>query len=268
MPQSFEACCAGIRCSCSCTPPPESVPDQFGGNVAFPKCFSSNITLIHRHCLSVQYTNSHAISTSSGQQIMNKISLLLVLQFTLPASAQTLINADTSTIQPLINRDAEGFQSCGVRVVTGSLKQFTDSELYDFSLGIWKDGTVLFKAGSYFLPPNGKGGWDIKKLKLKTPGPTSFWAAKRDDSTAARPTTYVKSEDPGFSLGMPEAKPGMEVVYAIAHGEPIQVALRYGAGNRERIIAFQEGLQENDMRAFSACMTGLIKRMETSLPPD
>lgn len=198
---------------------------------------------------------------------MKHLALLLVSQIMISASAQTVLNADSTSIQPVISRDVKGFDSCGVRVVTGSLSQAANSEIYDFSLTAWENAMVLFKAGSYVVPFNTKTGWDIKTMKPRLPGPDAFWIAKRDDAVATAPPKFMKTESPGFSMGMPESNAGISMLWAVAYGKPMQVSLRYGSKGLDRIVAFEAHMDPRDLEAFQACTAGLLKRMETAHPP-
>lgn len=197
---------------------------------------------------------------------MRKNIAILSMLFSLPLSAQTVISADTASGQPTINRDADGFKSCGVRVVTGALSKDVSSEIYDFSLNVWEDATVLFKAGSYVVPFSQTTGWNVKNMRTKLPGPESFWIAKRDEAATLKPAKYVKSDDPGFLIGAPDSQGGIRMIWAIANGDPMQVALKYKSDHHERVVAFSLSMTEDEKAAILSCFDGLMARMKKNAP--
>jgi len=198
---------------------------------------------------------------------MKKLVALIAMQMVLTASGQPVNNANTFLVQPTITRDGEGFTSCGIRIVAGALGQAATSEMYDFGLSVWEDGSVLFKAGSHTVPFDLKKGWDVKKLKPKRPAPNSFWMAKRDDETTLKPLRISPSDDPGFSIGIVDTAAGIGMLRAILDDQAIQLSLSYGPGHLERIVALQPKMADEDKLTVEACFSGLRTRMKSAPPP-
>lgn len=176
--------------------------------------------------------------------------------------AQTVFNADAASPQPNINRDEKGFTSCGIRIVAVAMEGAANSFAYDFSVTMYKDAFALMKAGQQSIPFDKKKGWDISKLKIKTPGPDSFWLAKRDDNLTLKPTKYIKSDDPGYMIGGADVPAAIKMIWAITNGEPMQISLRYPADRYDRIIAFKITLSADDKQAIESCLGGLAERMQ------
>lgn len=181
------------------------------------------------------------------------------------ASAQNVINADSSSAQATIRRDEKGFASCGIRVVSQVVMP-KEAEVYDFSLNL--DGASvmgLLKAGKYMVPGNARQGWNIEKRKTVLPGPKDFWFSERASDIPLKPVKLAKGEDAGFSLGLAEFKPTADVVMAILNGQVVQFALRYPNDKMDRIISFKVDMPKADAETFLDCLSGLQRRIESDL---
>ena len=197
---------------------------------------------------------------------MKKLILLAVLMTPGISLCQVVTAANSVSFQPLITRDAEGFSRCGVRIVVASMEESQKSIAYDFSITMADDTFSLMKAGAYNVPFDRRSGWDITKMKPRLPAPDSFWIAKRDDAATLKPTKYMKSEDPGFSMGGADGSMAAKILWAIAKQEPMQISLHYNGSKYDDVVAFQASLSTDDRAAFDACFAGMYKRMLSKMP--
>jgi hypothetical protein len=194
-------------------------------------------------------------------------SAVLVCLFfaTFPLRAQEVLEADTTSVQPTMTRDAKGYQSCGIRVVTGALSKSVDSSIYDFSLTVWEDGTVFAKAGSHSVPFDRVAGWDVAKLKTKLPAPVGFWIARRDNAVTFVPDKYVKADTPGFLIGAGDTGAAIKVIGSLLRGDSMQVALQYTAAGHAPVVSFHTQATPDDQATMQSCFSGLKERMKTLL---
>lgn len=110
-----------------------------------------------------------------------------------------------------------------------------------------------------------KTGWDMAGKKARTPGPKLVWLAKRDDSVAIRPEKYIKAESEGFVMGGASLESTIELLFATAEGDPMQVSMEYASDRIHRVMGFQAKMTQDDRQAFGSCVGGLMKRMEAEL---
>ena len=138
---------------------------------------------------------------------------------------------------------------------------------YDFSINLWNDANGLIKAGQQSIPFDKNKGWDVSKLSVKTPGPESFWIGKRDENLTIKPAKYIKADDPGYVLGGADGLAAIKMIFSIAAGEPMQVAMRFSKDKYDRVISFKATMSEDDRTAVHSCLTGLAERMKQEGPP-
>lgn len=192
---------------------------------------------------------------------MLKILPLCVIVVPAFVVGQTVTNADVAVAQPTVARDGQGFTSCGVHVVASSLTQDQNSSAYDFSVNLWDTGTGMMKAGRITIPFDKVKGWDVDKRKVSSPGPVSFWLARRDESAPLSPTKYILSDDPGYVLGGIDGIGAIKSIYALAAGDPMQVSLKFKGETYERVMAFKPKMTEDDQETLKSCVDGIVKRM-------
>lgn len=186
---------------------------------------------------------------------MKKIAALLLALWTAPVFAQTVVNADTVKIAHAISRDELGVKSCGLNFVVGVMEGKNKATLYDFSVNIWNFAQGMVKAGSHT--------YLNAKSKTRIPGPQLFWIAKRDDSAAIRPDSYIKAETPGFVLGDANALAVTQVLMGVIEGVPMQFSLQYPGERISPVVSFRSSMTSDDRDAMHECLGALIKRMKT-----
>lgn len=188
-----------------------------------------------------------------------KRAVLACVFLSFSAQAQTIINADAATAQPIVKRDDAGFSWCGVRVVASVVNQ-KDTEIYDFSVTAdAKNVLGLLKAGKYVIPT---GTTDIGRRKTVLPGPVSFWLAGRHEERPLVAQKVSASTDAGFALGISDIVPTAQVLTSIAHGEPTQIALSYKGQHHEQVLAFRANMSDDDRDALMACLNGQLARFQ------
>lgn len=196
-----------------------------------------------------------------------KVIPIILLALSTAASAQTVFQADSVQAQPQVMRDEKGYKSCGVRVVTSTLAPGPKFLSYDFSVNIWETASGMMKAGQYSFDVVKAKTTDLKNMTVIVPAPSSFWIGKRDDGETLKPTKYIPGNDAGFTLGGADGMLATKIILAIVAGEPMQVSLQYPKAQYNRVVSFQVDMSENDSKAVSSCMTGLIHRMQVEGPP-
>lgn len=191
---------------------------------------------------------------------MKKIAVLLFALSAMPAFSQTVVNAGTVKISQAISRDELGVKSCGLNFVIGVVESDKKATLYDFSVNIWNFAQGMVKAGSHT--------YLNAKSKTRVPGPQLFWIAKRDDSAAIRPESYIKAETPGFILGGADALAVTQVLMGVIEGAPMQFSLQYPGERISPVVGFRSSMTSDERDAMHECMGALIKRMRTEGAPE
>lgn len=196
---------------------------------------------------------------------MKKYLALFLAIVIAPATAQSVIQAQMANVTPAVSRDQVGVSSCGLNFVVGAMTGDDKAVVYDFSANIYNTGHGVIKAGSHSMVFFAKTGWDMEGKKARAPGPKLVWLAKRDDSAAIRPEKYIKAESAGFVMGGASLESTVELLFATADGEPMQISMEYASDRIHRVIGFQANMTQDDRQAFGACVSGLMKRMEAEL---
>lgn len=192
---------------------------------------------------------------------MKKLLITALLLIPCAASAQAVIQAAVAKLQPQIGRDANGYTTCGIRVI--ALDMQTDVvDAYDFSIhvragmmmGTLKAGkvqspTAAFEAGR---PP----------IAALLPGPINFWIARESEGQALTPTTTLPAETPGYMLAVADFTRTWSTLLAIAAGERMQFATRYANQGYDTVVSFSATMSADESRPLTACFDGLLKRMK------
>lgn len=174
--------------------------------------------------------------------------------------AQMVLQADSVKLQPQIGRDAEGFNSCGVRaVVVLANSQYIDA--YDFSLMVRFDmpyGT--WKAGKSRTP--------IKAAKAgkftagaSVPPPIRFWLASENEGKPTSPIKIIPAETKGYILEISDLVGTLRGIYSIIHGERMHFAMRYKSEPVDAVISFAEMMPDNERLPLVKCLNGVGDRL-------
>lgn len=197
----------------------------------------------------------------SGNNTCTKVIALLASGVCFePALAQMVIQADRALLQPQIQRDADGFRSCGVRAVVLDTKgDFVD--VYDFSLVVdAKSMAGMMKAGKSVTKTT-----DMLKGKhvatVVMPGPVNFWIAAETDGKAVESKKFFRSETNGFILATSEMVPTFKAIVDLMAGERMQFAVRYKSQSLDSVISFATEMPEVESKALSACLGGVRDRL-------
>lgn len=185
----------------------------------------------------------------------------LAANLPIPVSAQIVVNADMTSLQPTVMRDERGFKSCGVRVVSVVGASGNTSEAYDFSVNIYPDSvTGMIKAGKYtrlaITSAKQQG-----PLKAVLPPAISFWVARADQPKPVTPSLIIPGESPGFILGGTEFGPTLEAMMDIANGARMQFAARYRGEKAEGVVSFSSKMSPEDLSALNSCIAGVHSRL-------
>jgi hypothetical protein len=186
------------------------------------------------------------------------VALLVSCQ---PLLAQAVVEAQQVQLQAQIRRDAEGFSSCGVRVVALTSAVET-MDAYDFSIMIGTDAYGTLKAGKYRARlTTSRGKADVAKGAV-SPGPLNFWIAKELEGKPLLPIKVMPAETPGFILALGDGPKTLEKIVAISLGERLQFALRYKDQPGDKVVAFRGVLSDEERAPIFACIEGLRVRWQ------
>ncbi len=199
---------------------------------------------------------------------MNIVANLLV--FTLAglmgviASAQMVIQADHSVLQPQINRDTEGFKSCGMRALVSTFHSGY-YQTYDLSLNIYADTLYgLMKAGKSSITKAALLAGTKKPIQTHLPAPVKFWIGKESEGKGFYPTKFIPAQNKGFVLGGGDFIIALETITAMMQGERIQFAIRYPNEPGDVVIAFSPSMPEHEIKPLLACVSGVIQRIKAA----
>lgn len=177
-----------------------------------------------------------------------------------PAAAQIVVQADRALLQPQIQRDADGFRSCGVRAVvlhtTGIIV-----DAYDFSLVVdAKSAVGMMKAGKSVIKTA-----DLLKGKYAStivlPAPVNFWITAETDGKVVEPKKFYPSETKGFVLALSDLVPTFKAVVDIMTGERMQFAVRYKSQSLNTVVSFAGEMSDVERKPLFACLEGVRERI-------
>lgn len=168
------------------------------------------------------------------------------------AQAQTVTRMDGATSIPLIERNNDGYEACGVRVI---ILGTAADDVYDFTMRLgWKVSSGLLDAKKLRIT-NGKIGKGMQ-TQIITPTPNKFWIVKETEAKALRPEKYGDSKIPGVMYAGLPLIPTFVAIGDIINGSRMQLSLDYsGNENRgDRVISFAAPLSKEDQVALKACL--------------
>ena len=179
----------------------------------------------------------------------------------MPAFSQTLLTPNQLTMRPIVERNAQGFDICGINVIA-TMTAGDRLERHEFLLvtsASTLQGTV--KAGRTTLPISQI---DMRPLifQPKLPGPSGFWLASAVEGKAMR-TKVVRQapDDAGYLLGavnLPSAHDQLEHFIA---GKKMQFGIEYGAGQDQYAFSFSDKMALSDRSDLLACLQGQTELM-------
>lgn len=195
---------------------------------------------------------------------MRGVIFLLMAVMSCSAMAGVVIQADMATLQPVIDRDENGFKACGVRgLVLKSTPETTD--LYDFSLMIRHDVFFgLLKAGKMRASTKSmlKGSASPKTV---LPAPVKFWIAVESNSKAVSPIKIMPAEDKGYILETADYFGTYEAIFEMIHGGRMQFAIRYANQPSELVVSFSGVMPEVELTPLMNCLKEVPLRAEKEL---
>lgn len=195
---------------------------------------------------------------------MRRIIFLLVTVLSCNAMAGVMIQADMATLQPVIDRDENGFQACGVRGLVLTVSPDT-TDIYDFSLMIRHDmfyGTL--KAGKMQASTKAMQSGSISRETV-LPAPVNFWIAEESKGKAVSPIKTVPAETRGYILEVADFTVTFEAILGMVNGERMQFSLRYKDEPAEQVIGFSGTMQEVEKVPLMRCLTEVTQRMQKEL---
>lgn len=190
-----------------------------------------------------------------------KVTALLAVTICFQSAwGQMVIQADHAMLQPQIQRDSEGFRSCGVRAVVLNVNGDV-IDAYDFSLIVDATSKVgMIKAGKSIAKTG-----DMLKGKhaaaVVTPAPVNFWLVAETDGTAVGPKKFFPSETNGFILAVSDLVPTYKAIVDLMVGERMQFAVRYKSQSLDLVVSFAAEMPEVERKPLVACLNGVRERI-------
>ena len=139
--------------------------------------------------------------------------------------------------------------------------------IFDFSVNLYSTGHSLIKAGSQGMYQSKTKGWVVNK-SARLPKPDLVWFAKPDDSVSIRPVKYTSAQNSGYVIAGVPMVDAAQLLLATLEGESLQVSIQYKGDRLHQVMGFRGSMSEKDKDAYSACVSGLLKRMEQEVPKE
>lgn len=197
-------------------------------------------------------------------EAMRGIFFLLVAVLSCNAMAGVVIQADVAMLQPVIDRDENGFQACGVRgmiMVTTS----ETTEFHDFSLMIRHDifyGTL--KAGKMRASTKAiLNGSTLRETVM--PAPVKFWIAVESKSKAVSPIKIIPAETKGYIIEIADYGLTAEAIIEMVLGERMQFAIRYEDQPAEQVVSFSAAMPKIELTPLMNCLSEVAERSKKEL---
>jgi hypothetical protein len=195
---------------------------------------------------------------------MRAVLFLLMVVLSCSAMAGAVVQADMAMLQPVIDRDENGFQACGVRgLVVVSTPETTD--LHDFSLMIRHDifyGTL--KAGKMRASTEAMLNGSASRETVM-PAPIKFWIAVESKSKAVSPIKIMPAVSEGYILEIADYAGTSEAIIEMVLGERMQFSIRYEDQPAEQVVSFSAAMLEIERTPLMKCLSEVAKRTRKEL---
>lgn len=195
---------------------------------------------------------------------MRGVLFLLMVVMSCSAMAGAVIQADMAMLQPVVDRDENGFQACGVRgLVMVTTPETTD--FHDFSLMIRHDifyGTL--KAGKVRTTTQALLNGSASRETVM-PAPIRFWIAVESKSKAVTPIKIMPAEDKGYILEIADYVGTYEAIIEMILGGRMQFAIRYENQPSEQVVSFSAKMPEVELSPLMKCLKEVPERAQKEL---
>jgi hypothetical protein len=196
---------------------------------------------------------------------MHKIFILLVsLNFTSITYAQSVTKADAVALQPQIGRDANGYNTCGIRAIVTVVNP-KYAYTYDFSIQIMsKFSYGLLKAGKSSTPMK-----DMLKntpnISTVMPAPINFWISQESTSKPVFALKKMPAETKGYLLEVADLFNSLDAINSIVNGERMHFAIRYKSESIDKVISFSSKLSDEETTPLMICISEVLERQVNAL---
>lgn len=195
---------------------------------------------------------------------MRGVLFLLMVVLSCSAMAGAVIQADMAMLQPVVDRDENGFQACGVRgLVAVSTPETTD--FHDFSLMIRHDffyGTL--KAGKVRASTKAVLNGSASRETVM-PAPVKFWIAAESNGKSVSPIKIMPAQSKGYIIETADFVGTYEAILDMIHGERMQFSLRYKNQPSEQVISFSATMPEVEVSPLMMCLKKVLERAQKEL---
>lgn len=191
---------------------------------------------------------------------ITKILLAACIAFALSTTAvgQTIETGIAPKYQALVNRDASGFKSCGIRVLVVQQRAYA-YDFHDFSLVAY-DTSGVIKAGKQTIGKDAFDKNDKSQLHFAGSGPDRFWVAASLREAIVSAKNIQPSNTPGFVLSAAELGATLGTLMAMMECEPIHFVSHYPDETVDSVVSFSGNLTLDDKAAISTCLMSIGQR--------
>ena len=198
---------------------------------------------------------------------MRKRFLLLFLfaiNLTSITYAQSVALADSVALQPQIGRDANGYNTCGIRAIV-VVNDTKNSYAYDFSIQLWSDIPYgMLKAGKLSTPMKDALSGS-PKLSTVMPAPINFWISQELKSKPVFALTKIPAETKGYLLETADLFLSLDAIKSIVNGERMHFAIRYKSESIDKVISFSSKLSEDETKPLMMCIAEVLERQAITI---
>lgn len=198
---------------------------------------------------------------------MHKIFILLFsLNLTSITLAQSVTQADSVALQPQIGRDANGYNTCGIRAVVLAINS-KYAYTYDFSIQLWSNIPYgLLKAGKSSTSMKDALSGSSKQSTVM-PAPINFWISQESKSKPLFALTKMQSETKGYLLETADLFLSLDTIESIINGERMHFVVRYKSESIDKVIGFSSKLSEDETKPLKICIAEVLERQANTISP-
>ena len=182
--------------------------------------------------------------------LLHSIPFALALGLSVPALAQTTATPIYLLLQPLVQRDANGVDICGVDATAAVV---IDKKLETYTFQFYVSASTF--SGHVDVGELNEQGTPKKAGKQKElPRPTGFWIARKGNGEALHARELKASGKPGHVAGTADLIPASKQLMNLIEGEEMQVSIEYPNRRSQTIIEFSQKLSDEDHDAMLSCV--------------
>lgn len=168
----------------------------------------------------------------------------------MPLLAQTTVTPIHMLLQPIVQRDANGIDICGVDATAAVV---IDKKLEAYTFQFYVSASTF--SGHVDAGELNEQGTPKKAGKQKAlPRPTGFWIARKGNGEALHAGELKASAKPGHVTGTADLIPASKQLMNLIEGEEMQVSIEYPNRRSQTIIQFSQKLSDEDHDAMLSCV--------------